>query len=223
MKTEHVLLLLTVVAGAVDAVSYLALDHVFVVNMTGNIVFLGFAAAGSTSVSLAATAIALGAFLAGSVAGGRLSGRRAADTARLLRLASAIKVALVVAALLVVVIWPLPLESTRRDVVIALLAFAMGLQNAAARSVGIPDLTTTVLTMTLTAFAAESRLGGGASPRAGWRIASVLAMLVGAFAGALCVLRGGIAAALALTVVLLVLTTLGTNQLAAAVAAEDLP
>jgi uncharacterized membrane protein YoaK (UPF0700 family) len=37
---------MTVVTGLVDALSYLALGHVFVGNMTGNVVFLGFALAG---------------------------------------------------------------------------------------------------------------------------------------------------------------------------------
>ena len=37
---------LTVVTGLVDAFSYLSLGHVFVANMTGNVVFLGFALAG---------------------------------------------------------------------------------------------------------------------------------------------------------------------------------
>ena len=38
---------LTVVKGLVDAVSHLALGHVFVANMTGNVVFLAFAVAGA--------------------------------------------------------------------------------------------------------------------------------------------------------------------------------
>jgi uncharacterized membrane protein YoaK (UPF0700 family) len=41
------LVCLTVVTGLVDAFSYLSLGHVFVANMTGNVVFLGFALAGS--------------------------------------------------------------------------------------------------------------------------------------------------------------------------------
>ena len=76
----YLLLLLTVVAGAVDAVSYLALGHVFVANMTGNVVFLGFAAAGAGEISLRATLAAMGAFLVGSVAGGRLAQRSPAMT-----------------------------------------------------------------------------------------------------------------------------------------------
>src|SRR5437867_4505398 len=39
------LLRLTVVTGLVDAFSYLVLGRVFVANMTGNVVFLGFALA----------------------------------------------------------------------------------------------------------------------------------------------------------------------------------
>jgi hypothetical protein len=38
------LIVLTVVTGVVDAVSYFKLGHVFVANMTGNVLFLGFAA-----------------------------------------------------------------------------------------------------------------------------------------------------------------------------------
>jgi uncharacterized membrane protein YoaK (UPF0700 family) len=54
------LLVLTVVTGLVDAVSYLKLGHVFVANTTGNVVFLGFAAAGSADLSITASLVALG-------------------------------------------------------------------------------------------------------------------------------------------------------------------
>lgn len=47
------MLLLTVVTGLVDAVSCLALGHVFVANMTGNVVFLCFAPAGADELSAA--------------------------------------------------------------------------------------------------------------------------------------------------------------------------
>ena len=42
-----ILFVMTAVTGVVDAVSFLALGHVFTANMTGNIVFLGFALAGA--------------------------------------------------------------------------------------------------------------------------------------------------------------------------------
>ena len=68
---------------------------------------------------------------------------------------------------------------------IALLAFAMGIRNATVRRLGVPDLTTTVLTMTLTGLAAESQPAGGSGKGSVRRIAAVLAMLTGALAGAL--------------------------------------
>ena len=68
---------------------------------------------------------------------------------------------------------------------IFVLAFAMGVRNAAVRRIGVPDLTTTVLTMTLTALASESRLAGGTGAGSIRRLAAALAMLLGALAGAL--------------------------------------
>jgi uncharacterized membrane protein YoaK (UPF0700 family) len=74
------LLALTVVTGFVDAISILRLGHVFVANMTGNVVFLGFAVAGSSGFSISASLVALAAFLAGVAAWGQIpvAGRRAA-------------------------------------------------------------------------------------------------------------------------------------------------
>jgi uncharacterized membrane protein YoaK (UPF0700 family) len=71
------------------------------------------------------------------------------------------------------------------DVVIALLAFAMGVRNATVRRIGVPDLTTTVLTMTLTGLAADSPLAAGTGKGSVRRIAAVVAMFSGALAGAL--------------------------------------
>jgi uncharacterized membrane protein YoaK (UPF0700 family) len=57
------MLTLTVVTGLVDAVSYLSLGHVFVANMTGNVVFLGFALAGAQGLSAPASVVSMAAFL----------------------------------------------------------------------------------------------------------------------------------------------------------------
>src|SRR3954463_7366645 len=74
------MLVLTVLTGVVDAVSILSLGRVFVANMTGNVVFIGFALAGASGFSLSASLAALGGFLAGAAAGGiaveRLGGHR---------------------------------------------------------------------------------------------------------------------------------------------------
>src|SRR5437773_3236469 len=66
------LLALTVVTGLVDAFSYLVLGHVFVANMTGNVVFLGFALAGAKGFSIAASALAIASFGLGALIGGRI-------------------------------------------------------------------------------------------------------------------------------------------------------
>ena len=61
------LLGLTVVTGLVDAISFLGLGHIFTANMTGNVVFLGFAAGGAPDISAARSIAALCAFAGESV------------------------------------------------------------------------------------------------------------------------------------------------------------
>jgi uncharacterized membrane protein YoaK (UPF0700 family) len=75
----------------------------------------------------------------------------------------------------------------RRYVVVGLLAAGLGLQNATVRRLGVADVTTTVLTLTLTGLAADSWVAGGRSPRVGRRVAAVGLMAVGALVGALLV------------------------------------
>src|SRR5258708_38224798 len=71
--TPTILLVMTSVTGIVDAVSYLALGHVFTANMTGNVVLLGFAVAGVRGLSAARSLAALVCFFAGAIFGGRVS------------------------------------------------------------------------------------------------------------------------------------------------------
>ena len=66
------LLGLTIVTGLVDTFSYLLLGHVFVANMTGNVVFLGFAIAGAKGFSIPASLVALGSFVVGALVGGKV-------------------------------------------------------------------------------------------------------------------------------------------------------
>ncbi|MEU8512460.1 YoaK family protein [Kitasatospora sp. NPDC048722] len=189
------LLVLTVVTGVVDAVSYLALGHVFVANMTGNVVFLGFALAGAANLSATASLAALAAFLAGALAGGHLAGRLPEHRGRLLRAAVVAQAALVVASTVLAVAAG-HTAGPVRYALIGLLALAMGGQNAVVRSLKVPDLTTTVLTMTITALAADR-----SGPR---RLASAVWMLAGALLGALLVLHANVPTALALASALLI-------------------
>src|SRR5246127_3567139 len=95
-----VLVVLTVTTGLVDAASVLGLGHVFTANMTGNVVFLGFALGGSHDVSIVASLIALASFLAGAACGGRIA---RADDQGALRIALALELVLLLVAAAVVV------------------------------------------------------------------------------------------------------------------------
>jgi uncharacterized membrane protein YoaK (UPF0700 family) len=207
----RLLLALTFGTGLLDAVSYLKLGHVFVANMTGNVVFLGFAVGGASDVSVSASLLALVAFLAGALAGGRVGMRYGKNRGRLVAAASAIEVVLVAAALLVAVQRGTTPDEAARNAIIVLLAVAMGVQNATARKIGVPDLTTTVLTLTLTGLAADSRWAGGTSPRWGRRLVAVAAMLAGALAGGFLVLHISLAAALGAATALLLAIGLVTH------------
>jgi len=73
--------------------------------------------------------------------------------------------------------------------IIVLTALAMGIRNATVRKLAIPDLTTTVLTLTVTGLAADSTLAGGTSPRWRRRLLAVLLMFFGAAIGTLLLRR----------------------------------
>jgi uncharacterized membrane protein YoaK (UPF0700 family) len=202
------LLTLTLVTGLVDATSYLKLGHVFVANMTGNIVFLGFGIAGAGGISVWASLTALGSFLVGGAAGGRIGGRWSSDRGRHFVATTATELLFVGGALLVAAFSPHHIGTGSRYAVIVLLAVALGVQNATARKLAVPDLTTTVLTMTLTGVAADSRLAGGHGSNLGRRALSVVAMLLGALVGGLLVLKVDNPAPLALATGLLAAITL---------------
>jgi uncharacterized membrane protein YoaK (UPF0700 family) len=197
------MILLTVVTGVVDAVAYLKLGHVFVANMTGNVVFLGFAAAGANGLSVAGSLLALACFLPGGVAAGRLAARLGDDRLQQLRAATAVQFVLCAAAIVVAALAGHDLGTGSRYALIALLALAMGVQNATARRLAVADLTTTVLTLTLTGIAADSWLGGATGARTARRVLAVIAMLVGAIIGALLVLQVAPVAPLALAAAIL--------------------
>ena len=211
------LLAFTMLTGLVDAISYLTLGRVFVANMTGNVVFLGFAIAGATDLSIPASLVAIGAFLGGALAGGRLASRAGDHRGRLLAIATYIEIALVGAALAVSLAAPRADDDIVRYSFIVLLALSMGLQNATARRLGVPDLTTTVLTLTLTGLAADSALAGGKSPNPWRRIVSTVTMFLGAAIGAFLIFHFGVSAVLALALALLVVTGIAAYRLSSSV------
>jgi uncharacterized membrane protein YoaK (UPF0700 family) len=187
------LALLTLVTGLVDAACYLGLGRVFTANMTGNVVLLAFGAAGTQGLPVLGPTVSLLVFLVGAAGGGRLATRLVGPAnspvspsarRRWLGITLLIELGLVITAGMAAIGLPVDGGGGRRYLVIALLAAALGLQNATVRRLAVPDLTTTVLTLTLTGLAADFRLAGG-SPRVGRRLAAVGLMAAGALGGAL--------------------------------------
>jgi uncharacterized membrane protein YoaK (UPF0700 family) len=185
------LIVLTAVSGIVDAVSYLGLGHVFTANMTGNIVLLGFAVAGAPGFSIGASLTSIGSFLIGAVVAGRLGVHLSSRRLHLMIALVIEGVCTGVAAIVSASASGAVGSGSTRFAVIAILAFSMGVRNSTVRRLAVPDVTTTVLTMTLTGLAADSSLAGGHNQKFGRRSLAVTAMLVGAFAGALLFLHLG--------------------------------
>lgn len=178
---------LTFVTGLIDAVSFLGLGHVFTANMTGNVVFLAFAVAGAPGLSIPRSLTSLVAFLLGAAAGGRIGASMSNARRRWLLTAAAVEAALLLAAAACSINFHVQTGTPAVSLyaVIILTALAMGLRNATVRRLAVPDMTTTVLTLTLTGLAADSSPAGGDNSRVGRRVASVLLMFAGAAIGAL--------------------------------------
>jgi uncharacterized membrane protein YoaK (UPF0700 family) len=202
------LVALTVVTGLVDAFSYLVLGHVFVANMTGNVVFLAFALAGTGGFSVLASVVAVASFAAGALVAGRMSRHLARHRELLLGVTAAVQALLLIIAVIIAALTTPPVPAAPRYTLIVLLAAAMGTQNGTARKLAVPDLTTTVLTLTITGVAADGPLAAATGARVTRRLISVAAMLVGALIGAVLVLHARIVFPLGIALVILVAVAL---------------
>ena len=208
-RMTGLMLALTFSTGIVDAVGYLGLDRVFTGNMTGNVVILGMALVGGDDLPVVGPVVALAGFFAGAVIGGRiLVGGSGAWNRRTTGVFAAIGL-LLSAVCAVLLVDEHPPHGIALGVT-GLIGGAMGLQAAAARRIGVKDVTTVVVTSTITGLAADSRLAGGPGHQ-DWRRRSgaVVLILLGAAVGAL-LLQWHLAAAVALSAgVTLVVTALG--------------
>jgi uncharacterized membrane protein YoaK (UPF0700 family) len=194
----YALLGMTIVTGLVDAVSFLSLGRVFTANMTGNVVILAFATARVSGLSIARSSTALLAFLVGAILGGRIMARaNAATQIQFSAQAFLLEIAFLLAASFCAIGYRGHLleDSFQTFALIALMGLAMGTRNAAVRKLAIPDLTTTVLTLTITGIAADSSIANGTNPRLARRLASVATMFLGAALGAV-IIRYSVSAAL---------------------------
>lgn len=216
------LVVLTFVAGLVDALSYLSLGHVFVANVTGNIVFLGFSIAHAQGFVWWTSALTLVSFMVGALIGGRIIRRFEENRAKHLLVSTCVQASFVLAALIGVYLLNQLITGPADDasgvssiarlaqttqasqasqpslnfptarhidlhiiLLIVLLAPAMGIQNSTARKLSVPDLPTTVLTMTLTGVVADASAHGHQQSKLGRRAVVMLALASGALTGAL--------------------------------------
>jgi uncharacterized membrane protein YoaK (UPF0700 family) len=174
---DLLLILLTASAGAVDAISFLALGKVFTAFMTGNLVFIGIDIGGPGGPRVTGPLVSLAAFAVGVLLAGVVTGNR--RTSRALALAAGFEVVF----LLVWVSVSGAPGDIALDLLIGLSAVAMGLQSGAVGTLGVQGIFTTAATatvITLMAGAAE-RKDTGERVRLGLVLAALIA---GAAAGA---------------------------------------
>lgn len=179
------LLLIAAVCGLVDASCFLALGGVFAEIMTGNILLLAFRIGTGHPVGDATPLrylAAIVAFAVGALLGGLLM--RGSDKRLERRIGFGVELALLVLATVLAFATDAGSTGTGRDVVVAILACAMGVQNALIRKHGVVDVATNVMTLTLAGLLSESRLVGGDSPHWARRSGSIGVFFVAAILGA---------------------------------------
>lgn len=185
------MLVLTFSSGVIDAVGYLGLDRVFTANMTGNVVILGMALVGAAGLPVLGPAVALAGFAVGAAIAGRLlrGAKSTVWTGRTSVVFAVVSAALVVVA--IVAATPVAHSEPTTAIITTVIAVSMGLQAAAARHIAAKDVTTVVVTSTLTGLAADSIFGARTSNHPWIRRLSAIALIgAGAAVGALCLWVG---------------------------------
>lgn len=178
------LLLLTATTGLIDAISVLILGHVFVANMTGNVIFLGFWFVPRTGIDLTGAAVAVAGFVAGTIISGRFIRHLGHRPRRWLTTTLGTEIVVLVTMSVLAGTGVLGYHDNTKLVLIAGLGTAFGLQNAMASQFGVQELNTTVLTSTIVGLGVDGRLAGGDGTREKLRYSVVLAICGGAALGA---------------------------------------
>jgi uncharacterized membrane protein YoaK (UPF0700 family) len=174
---------LTAVAGAVDALSFTSLGRVFTANMTGNIVLLGIAAGQGLGAETWRSGLAFASFSAGLLTGYQLV-HPAARAARLLR--TSIRIAFGVELALLAAFFAVWLAAGGHPaggtllVLICLSALAMGMQSATATRLAVTGVSTTYVTGTLTSLMGSLTVAGRPPKHTVWQAAALVALLGGA-------------------------------------------
>jgi uncharacterized membrane protein YoaK (UPF0700 family) len=188
------LLVLTFSTGLVDAASLLALGHVFTANMTGNVVFMAFALAGAPGFSIIRSAIALLSALAGGALAGYID-KKLVWKRRNAWLSASFAIEAIFLTFAFCVVWfsrGQPIQASKVDSLIVLTGIGMGVRNGTVRRLAVPDLSTTVLTLTVAGLAFDSSIAGGNNIRWKRKVGSIAMMFMGAATGGM-LLRHSIA------------------------------
>ncbi|MDO8731336.1 MAG: YoaK family protein [Actinomycetota bacterium] len=187
------LLMLTASTGMIDAASYIALDRVFTGNMTGNVLFIGFSLIGVDGIPFLNNLFALAGFIVGAVIGARTN--RRSERLGFELAGGLVLVASSAITMAISIYWHFTpgLAGAEQIILTTLLAGLMGAQVASVRPIGNSDITTVVVTSTITNLARESRLAGHGQPRHVWmrRSAAIAAIGIGGALGALLVIHVG--------------------------------
>lgn len=178
------MLTLTFSTGVIDAVGYLGLDRVFTGNMTGNVVLLGMAVAGDTNLPSLRLALAVSCFMIGAAIAGRLLRKQPGGWSGWVSL-NLLVVSIGTAGIAVYVA---TVDVHSSDLLASLvtggLAMVMGTQAATARHIKVAEITTVVVTSTITGLAADSWLAGGKGKHWARRTLAITLIGLGALVGA---------------------------------------
>lgn len=199
----HLLLMLalTFSTGVIDAVGYLGLDRVFTGNMTGNVVILGMGLTGVDGLPVLGPVLALVGFMAGAAVGGRTLRTFDAGWSHKTTVLFGVVAATLAACSTVAIVTHDPPHALALAVTTA-LGLAMGMQAAVARHIAVKDITTVVVTSTITGLAADSAAGGEGLSFWKRRMGAIGLIGAGACVGALLVqwhLAAGMVLAMAIT------------------------
>ncbi|MHA7292389.1 YoaK family protein [Arthrobacter sp. HLT1-21] len=205
------MLTLTFSTGVVDAVGFLGLDQVFTGNMTGNVVLLGMAIAGGSDLPVVRPALALLFFMVGAVIGGRVLRKAPEGWSGRTSLTFLTVAALIGGLSLFTALIDVTADEVLGSITTSTLALAMGIQAATAKRLKVAEITTVVVTSTITGLASDSRLAGGKSPFWVRRALAISLILLGALVGA-AALQVDLWVGIALSAVLTSVVTL-TGQL----------
>ena len=178
------LYMISATCGLVDAVCFLALGGVFAEMMTGNLLLMALSiGTGNTLWQSARYIPAIAAFSLGALVGGRLL--HGPQKLQERRIGFAVEWLVIVTATAVAWVAEPDAHNLAGHVVVAMLALAMGIQNAMVRVHGVPDIATNVMTVTFTGIIADSTPAGGTNRNWRRRVTSVGLFMASAALGGL--------------------------------------